>query len=106
MNTPIVYVVQNPGSKNILPAEKHGKLRVILSGDETPKEATEKLFDNLKHILPHDYLVQIGSPLNIGIATHLAMCCNAGLLNILVWDQTNYTYIPVLIDTTAYANQS
>lgn len=99
MNDSIVYVVQDPDGKEILPARKHGKLRVILNGRENSAEAVRELTKVLMNIRPQDLLLQIGSPRNIGIATHLALLYNHGKLNTLLWQRWDYDYTVETITT-------
>lgn len=90
MNT--VFVVQNPLQKSLLPAEKFGKLHVVLNGHETLHEAVDKLVKAFKSMSPSDYLIQVGSPMNIGIATHLALEACDGSVQLLIWDRVTLSY--------------
>lgn len=89
---PIIYVVQDPDGKEIAVAREYGQLCVMLNGRETTGLAIEKLTSHLQSITRDDFLLQIGSPLNIGIATHLALLFNEGELNLLVWHRQTYKY--------------
>lgn len=91
-SVPIVYVVQDPAGKEILPASRFGKLQVILTGKEKTSLAVDKLAETLKNFKPDDYLLPIGSPVNVGVATHIAMLVNGGDIKMLLWDRENYAY--------------
>ncbi|TAK94337.1 hypothetical protein EPO05_06480 [Patescibacteria group bacterium] len=86
-----VFVIQDVNGKNLLPAGEHGKLRVILSGREDPETAMSKLQDAMEGFTSIDFLLLIGSPINIALAAHIALR-KLGSVNFLVWDRTNYRY--------------
>mgnify|MGYP001290760131 CR=1 FL=1 len=93
--TPTVYVVQDSKGKNILPAKKYGRLQVLLTPSDLNKGSTfiaSKISRQLSSIQPYDYLLLIGDPVAIGIATHLALHFTHGLVNVLKWDRHTYEY--------------
>lgn len=90
---PTVYVVQDPQGKEISVAREFGPLKVLLKGTETAPAAIEKLVRILQNIEPGDFILQIGHPINIGLATHFALLFSGGNLNVLVWRRESYRYI-------------
>lgn len=92
MRESIVWIVQDPCGKDITPARSYGELRVMLTGKESTFQAIHKLEAFLKDIQPQDYLLQIGLPINVGLATHFALLFTGGSINLLVWDRVRYTY--------------
>lgn len=89
---PTVYIVQNPQGKEIEPARKFGTFKVILTGHEHPDLAITKLAMALRAMRSDDYLLQIGTVFNIGLATHLALVFTDSSLQVLVWQPETYTY--------------
>lgn len=92
---PTVYVIQDSRGKNILPAKKYGKLQVLLTTPDIIKGSdfiATKLCQQLKNIQPYDYLLLIGDPIAIGMATHVALHFTHGLINVLKWDRHTYEY--------------
>lgn len=90
---PIVYVVQNVHGKNLLPAEKFGTLRVLLQGRESQQEAVAKLAQGLMDFRAGvDYLLPIGHPIFIGIASHIVLSLTQGTMNVLLWRPEEYKY--------------
>jgi hypothetical protein len=92
MSENVVYVIQDVPGKNLLPAKEFGKLHVILSGKEVTQHAVWKLADDLSRMTSEDYLLLIGHPINIAIASHIALTALSGRVNFLVWDRVNYKY--------------
>ena len=92
MNMNRVFVIQDVHGKNLLPAKEHGALEVILSGRENPQDAEHKLRESLCRMTDQDFLLLIGSPLNIALASHIALSLLEGKINFLVWDRIHYIY--------------
>lgn len=104
-----VYVVQNhvrfDSGKgelvpvyNISPAERFGKLKFILNPRATlarPEELVAKMDLILKGYCDEDYLLLIGNPVLIGLATGIAAAHNSGRLQLLVWSGKDRDYTPV-----------
>lgn len=92
MNDSVVYVVTDPGGKEISLARDFGKLHVILTGKEDRLTVMDKLNDALSKMRPQDYLLPIGSPINMGIAFHFAFIYCDGSVQVLSWDRQAYKY--------------
>src|SRR6266550_8883140 len=90
---PTVYVIQDPGSKNLENARKFGTLEVILTGKEDPARGTRLLTNIMMGVRPIDYLLLLGSPLFIGVAMHAGLLALNGKLNVLVWDKQHLEYV-------------
>ena len=97
-----VYVVQEAFGKNILPAEKYGELvllleynrQIVLSSGPTVRILKEKL----KNFNDNDYLLLMGDPVAMGIATAIASDANRGKVKCLKWDKREMRYYPVEFD--------
>lgn len=89
MNT--VFVISAVNGKNLLPAKEFGELHVILHGRESNETAYSKLDSALSTMKATDFLLLIGHPIHIGMATHFVL---TELTNpqFLVWDRENYNY--------------
>lgn len=105
---PTVYVVQNVPGRNILPAARFGDLYILLDGDESPEEACKSLSRQLVKFQPEDFLLLIGSPVNIGMAVYYAKLAinkmvlereyqNPSRAQLLVWDKKHYSYLVVKV---------
>ena len=97
-----VYVVQEVSGRNILSAEKFGKLelllpegsQLVLSSGPTVKRLTHKL----RNFNDEDYLLLMGDPAVIGLACVIASEINVGAYKVLKWDRIEKDYYPVSID--------
>lgn len=87
-----VYIVQDPNGKDISDARDFGKLKVLLTGHETIREAAVALRDKLKFFTDQDYLLMVGSAINMGLAAHCALAANSGKANFLVWNKESWSY--------------
>lgn len=98
----MVYAIQESKGKNILPAEKFGKIVVMLDQKATgtyivPPETYTTLRKILRHFNDEDYLLLIGDPILIGIATAIALKENFGTANVLRWDKQEKKYVALTI---------
>lgn len=95
----MVYVVQEPGGRNIVSAYKHGEVKVLLPpGSQITFSAgavTNKLMRELSHFNDDDYLLLLGDPAAIGIAVAVASHWNQGRVRLLKWDRQEHMYYPV-----------
>ncbi len=98
----MVYVVQEQSGKNILSAEKYGKIKFLVpEGSQVTFSAgyvTEMLRSKLSSFCDEDFLLLIGDPVAIGIATALAAHWNMGRVKMLKWDKMEHKYYPVSIN--------
>ena len=98
-----VYVVQKPDKKkNILSATEYGELDFILSASDNimydPEMVTSNIRDSLLLFDDYDYLLLIGDPIAIGIATHFALLNNKKRAKILKWDNREYKYYTIQLE--------
>lgn len=98
--TPRVFVVQDDGQKNLLPAMKYGSLEVLIAGRDTALYNTVPLVEELRKKLvdfgPDDYLLLVGDPVAIAICA--AICSHrtkAAGMKLLKWDRQERTYYPL-----------
>lgn len=98
----MVYVVQEQANKNILPAKKFGEIKILLPiGTQvtfSPGQIVNKLFVEMSNFNDDDYLLLIGDPVAIGIATTVAAYWNKGRVKMLKWDRQEHIYYPIEID--------
>jgi hypothetical protein len=99
---PIVYVVQDDGGKNFLPALKYGSIETLISGRDHQLYNTAPLVKELRQKLAtfkeSDYLLLIGDPAAIAICAAIASENTGGKLQLLKWDRQERTYYPLLVD--------
>lgn len=105
-----VYVVQNPHRQvngklvptfNLDPAKKHGELVFLLSPSARPFQSEHVvgvLREGLKEYSSDDYLLLIGNPALIGMATAIAAHFNDGSVKLLQWDGVRGEYNAVSVD--------
>jgi len=86
-----VFIIEDVSGKNFLPAKDFGELHVILSGRESIERAQDKIRLALANMVESDYLLLVGSPLHIAIASFRALN-RFGKVNFLVWDRDHYKY--------------
>ena len=97
-----VYVVQEVSGRNILSAEKFGKLelllpegsQLVLSAGPTVKRLTHKL----RNFNDEDYLLLMGDPSLIGVACSTAAKINNNKYKVLKWDRERRKYYPLEIN--------
>lgn len=98
----MVYVVQEQLGKNIISATKYGEIKVLLpTGSQITFSAghvTEELKAKLSHFSDSDYLLLMGDPVAIGLATMVAAHWNKGKVKMLKWDKQEKIYYPVSIN--------
>jgi len=87
-----VYIIEDAGGKNFLPAKEFGELHVILSGREPIDRAQDKIRLALANMVESDFLLLVGSPLHIAIAAFTVLN-RFGKANVLVWNQEAYKYV-------------
>ena len=99
-----VYVVQEPLKRDgtpvfdISPALEYGPIKVLLSHGPvslSPQPMVANLRAELQHFSDDDYLVAIGDPTAIGIATSIAAEMNRGRVAMLKWDRNLSRYVEV-----------
>jgi|TARA_R110000772_G_scaffold254386_1_gene370355 hypothetical protein len=98
-----VYVVQKPDKKkNIMSAKEYGELQFILNESENilynPEQVISLIEDSLSLFDEKDYLLLIGDPIAIGIATHFALLSNYKRVKILKWDNREYKYYSIQLE--------
>ena len=101
-----VYVIQDFGDKNLVPARKYGKGRVLLTPNRqvvfSSAPTVRRLREGLKDFSDDDYLLLIGDPAAIGIATSIASENNRGRYKLLKWDRQEAEYFDINIDLRNY----
>lgn len=99
---PRVFVVHNDGTKNLLPALDFGSLEVILDDRHHSVYVAQPLVDRIKAALRtftrNDYLLLIGDPVAIAIASAWAVTKNAGEVKVLKWDRQERRYYELQLD--------
>lgn len=97
-----VYVVQEVRGRNVLDAERFGKLELLmLEGSQVVLSSgptTKRLKKKLKDFNDDDYLLLAGDPVVIGIACAIAADNNRGFFKCLKWDKMEFKYYPVEVD--------
>ena len=96
-----VYVVQDIQGKNILPAREYGELDVLLPAGQitlSPGPTIFKLRKKLTNFSDEDYLLLIGDPIAIGLASMVAASFNNGRVSFLKWDKQERQYFSVKAD--------
>ena len=93
-----VYVVQEPKGINIICATKYGDIEIVLPATEhmlfDTENIVEKIREKLKNFTEEDYLLLIGDPAAIGVATYFALKTNKRC-QFLKWDRQEKMYYVV-----------
>ena len=91
-----VYIIQDLGNFNFLPAEEFGEVTACLTS-RVSYYAMTRAFSQLHHALrnlgPDDWLVPTGHPALIAYAGYV-MAMRTGKLRVLVWDNQTRKYVP------------
>lgn len=100
-----VFVVQDSPGKNLLPAQRFGELVILVphvNGDRpfSVESDVDMIWEKLKKygMTRHDYVLPIGDPVLIGIATALAADITDGRFKILKYDRQEKDYLVVDVD--------
>lgn len=107
MALPKVYVPQeqtrwdnaigsNVPKMDFTPALKYGEIVVCLPHNISfyvTAPVVAALKEKLRDFTEDDYLISVGSPLVIGISTHIALCKTGGKVNLLTWDKLQREYL-------------
>jgi hypothetical protein len=87
---------------DIEPARTFGELVELLGPNTRPfpetQNVVEELHQKLADFRQNDYLLLIGNPCLIGMATAIAANYSGGVVNMLQWNGRNRGYIPVRAD--------
>lgn len=98
---PVVYVVQESPNRDLGAASKFGELRLLLPpGDVvlSPGPTIRRLRDGLRSFSNEDFLLLMGDPVAIGLATSVAAEYNLGKIRFLKWSKRGGTYFPIEAD--------
>ena len=98
----MVYVVQEPTGKNIIPALDFGEIKILLSDSQitfSPEPYIFKLQKKLKDFSDEDYLLLVGDPVAIALAAMIAGSFNDGKVKFLKWDRQEKKYVAVNVNT-------
>jgi hypothetical protein len=102
-----VYVVQDSPKFNLLPAAEYGNLQVLLPSGQVMM-ATAPTISMLRRALRDfsndDYLLAIGDPIAIGLATAIAAGFNGGKIRMLKWDRQEHRYYALEADLMGVRN--
>ena len=97
-----VYIVQENPNVNVIGAGRFGDLIPLLPPGRqitlSSAPVTKLLKNKLKDFNDKDFLLAMGDPVAIGIASMVAGEVNNGKVNMLKWDRENQCYYNVPID--------
>lgn len=106
-----VYVIQEAMRKvngewrrihDLTPALVYGKIKIIVTGDQHLPISIQPIIwefkKKLKDFSDDDYLLLVGDPILIGIATAVASDINNGVVNFLKWDREASAYLEIPAD--------
>lgn len=102
-----VYVVQDDGLKNLMPALKFGSLEILISGRDNQLYNTAPLVADLQKKLllfdPEiDYLLLVGDPAAIAVCAMICGKATNSPINLLKWDRQERAYYPLKVDINQY----
>lgn len=91
-----VFIVQDLGNVNFVPAEDYGTLLVCIDSRVSHvglSRAYARLRERTRDITKNDWIVPTGHPALIGFACYL-MAERTGTIRLLVWDRQSNRYVP------------
>lgn len=86
---------------DVSPAAKYGSLEVLLPGGPvvlSTFHAQQSLWNKLTGMSQNDYLLCIGDPSVIALASMIAARVTGGIFTLLVWDRHTSEYLPVPVN--------
>ena len=96
-----VYAIQEVKGRNLLPAAAFGEIEFLLPATSNimfaPAPTVNRIRYGLKDFSEEDYLLLIGDPLAIGVATAVANQ-HVKTIKFLKWDNRQYKYYPVEVE--------
>tara|TARA_R110002020_G_scaffold50132_3_gene142000 strand:+ start:5644 stop:5961 length:318 start_codon:yes stop_codon:yes gene_type:complete len=96
-----VYVVQEVQGINIISATKFGEISLLLPAGQitfSVGPTVNRLRKGLSKFNDDDYLLLIGDPAAIGLATAIALDMNLGKGKLLKWDRQEKQYYPITVN--------
>ena len=97
-----VYIVQENPNVNVIGAARFGELIPMLPPGRqitlSASPVTRLLSNKLRDFCDDDFLLAMGDPVAIAIASMVAGEFNNGKVNMLKWDRENQCYYNVPID--------
>lgn len=98
-----VYVTQEPRDNiNISSAKKYGEIKVLTTRSNVinydQDSVVLQIEEGLLDYNEEDYILCLGDPIIIGIASAVAAINNDNYLNLLKWDRQEQKYIPFTIN--------
>ncbi len=98
-----VYVTQEPRDTiNISSAKKYGEIKVLTTRSNLinydQKAVVLQIEEGLLDYSEDDYILCLGDPIIIGIASAIAAINNDNCLNLLKWDRQEQQYMPFTIN--------
>jgi len=97
-----VYVTQENPKVNILSAGRFGELELLVQPGRqitlSSAPVVRLLNNKLKNFNDDDFILPMGDPVAIAIASMVASSVNNGKVKMLKWDRENQCYYSVLID--------
>ena len=97
-----VYIVQENPNVNVIGAGRFGDLIPLLPPGRqitlSSAPVVKLLKNKLKNFNDKDFLLAMGDPVAIAIASMVASDINNGKVNMLKWDRENQCYYNVPID--------
>lgn len=91
-----VYITQDVGKINFVPAEEYGELVPVIDrpvNHTQLKRSMARMQDVLRDITAQDWIVPAGHPALIALAGYL-MADRTGYIRILAWDNMSGRYVP------------
>lgn len=86
---------------DLSPAAVHGELVHMLEPGASPfnlEPVLDKLHEHLATYTPQDFLLLIGSPVLLGLATAIAADYGQGNVRMLQWSGAKRAYVPVFAE--------
>lgn len=96
-----VFVVQESPGKDLAAAYGFGAVQLLLEAGEvtlSTASTVRRLKSLLKDFSDDDFLLLMGDPVAIGIATAVASDVNQGRVKFLKWSRHHQSYIPIAMD--------
>ena len=96
-----VYVIQEAANRNLIPASVYGEITVLLPPGQvsfSTAPTLRRLRDKLRSFNDNDYLLLMGDPAAISMASVIAANNNNGRWKLLKWDKQEQQYYVVKVD--------
>jgi hypothetical protein len=100
----VVYVAQKRPKLDLATAVDYGKMVTVFREFDQfmdPSSSTTNMLRNMGNFRDHDYIINVGHPIGVGLLAAAALRQNGGRAKMLVWSPKLRRYYSVQLDISS-----